>query len=132
MKILLVAGHGNGDPGACAFGYKESDLTREVVKALIPKLSSYASVEAFDYNKNLYTYLKSGGKCNFSKYDYVLEIHFNAGVNDSVGNGRTTGTEILVHTSESGTTVEDKITLLSISNSFITLNVNGINTINTK
>ena len=28
---LLIAGHGQGDPGAVGNGYKEADLTREFV-----------------------------------------------------------------------------------------------------
>ena len=109
MNILLIAGHGGGDPGACACGYKEADLTREVAAALLPKLSAYAKTELFDTSKNMYTYLKNGGKCDFSKYNYVLEIHFNAAAADTAGNGKTTGTEILVHSTESGTTVEEAI-----------------------
>ena len=44
MKILLIAGHGAGDPGACACGYKEADLTREVATTLQAKLKTYADV----------------------------------------------------------------------------------------
>ena len=109
MKILLIAGHGEGDPGACGCGYKEADLTREVAAALLPKLSQYAEVDLFDTNKNMYTYLKNGGKCDFSKYNYVFEIHFNAAAADTTGNGITTGTEILIHPTESGATVEEAI-----------------------
>ncbi len=109
MKILLIAGHGDGDPGACACGFKEADLTREVAAALLPKLSEVATVDLFDTSKNMYKYLKNGGKCDFSKYDYVFEIHFNAAAADTTGNGVTTGTEILIHTTESGASVEEAI-----------------------
>lgn len=108
MKILLMAGHGQGDSGAVGNGYKEADLTREFLQLLKPKLSKYADVTVFDTNKNPYTYLKSN-KYNFKEYDYVLEIHFNAAVNDRVGDGRTTGAEILVHPKEKGVSVEEKI-----------------------
>lgn len=109
MKILLIAGHGNGDPGACACGLKEADLTREVAAALLPKLKTYADVDLFDTSKNMYSYLKNGGTCNFANYDYVFEIHFNAAAADTAGNGKTTGTEILIHTTESGASVEEAI-----------------------
>ena len=36
MKILLIAGHGEGDSGAVANGYKEAELNREVVQKLKP------------------------------------------------------------------------------------------------
>lgn len=109
MKILLIAGHGQGDPGACACGYQEATLTREIVSLLKNKLSSFADVSVFDTSKNMYKYLKSGSSYNFQAFDYVFEIHFNAGVGDISGNGKTTGVEILVHTSERGVSVEQGI-----------------------
>ena len=96
MKILLIAGHGNGDPGAVGLGYKEAELTRELLKLIKPKLSEFAEVSVFDINKNPYTYLKSN-KYNFKKFDYVFEIHFNSAAYDRTGDGRTTGAEIVVH-----------------------------------
>ena len=60
-------------------------------------------------NKNMYKFLKAGNTFNFKNYDYVFEIHFNAAAQDFKGNGKTTGTEILAHTSEKGTTVETAI-----------------------
>ena len=99
MKILLISGHGQGDPGACALGYQEADLTRELVSLVRPKLSKYAEVTVFDTNKNPYKYFKNNS-FNFKKYDYVLEHHFNAAVDDRTGDGKTTGTEILVHKTE--------------------------------
>ena len=100
MKILLIAGHGAGDPGAIGNGCKEADLTREVVSLLSDKLKSICNVTIADTSRNWYEYL---GKNNydFSGYDYVLEIHFNAGG----GNG----TEIYVTTSEKGIGVESAI-----------------------
>ena len=109
MKILLIAGHGQGDPGACGCGYKEAELVREIVVNLKAKLSAYANVDLFDVNKNMYKFLKAGNLFNFKNYDYVFEIHFNAAVDDTKGDGKTTGTEILVHPSEKGTTVEKMI-----------------------
>ncbi len=108
MKILLIAGHGNGDPGACANGYKEAEFARELASKLKDILSAYADVTLFDIQKNMYKYLKTNS-FNFKNYDYVFEIHFNAAANDLKGNGRTTGCEILVHASEKGTSVEEKI-----------------------
>lgn len=106
MKILLIAGHGAGDCGAVGCGYKEADLTREVVKLIEPNLSNYATVEVADMSVN---WFNNRAKLPLSGVDYVLEIHFNACVNDTKGNGVTTGTEVYVTTSEKGTTVEEKM-----------------------
>lgn len=102
MKILLIAGHGQGDPGACANGYQEAVLTRELVGTLSNILRQYAEVDVFDTSKNMYKYLKSN-KFDFRKYDYVLEVHFNA------WDTKAKGVEILIHTSEDVCTVEELI-----------------------
>ncbi len=109
MKVLLVAGHGDGDVGACGCGYREAELTREVVQALKEKLSSRVCVDAFDVRKNLYKYLSAGKHFDFKQYDYVLEIHFNAAAFDEKGNGKTTGTECLVHTATESCKVEELV-----------------------
>lgn len=95
MKILLIAGHGAGDPGACALGYREADLTREVVAGVAKALDGYADVDVFDTSKDMYQYLKSGNMFNFKAYNYALEMHFNSAVKDLTGNGLTTGAEAL-------------------------------------
>lgn len=110
MKILLIAGHGNGDNGACALGYREADLTREMVGLIKEPLSKYVSVDIADISRNWYEDIcKKGVQFNFKCYDYVLEVHFNACVKDTKGDGKTTGSEIYVTTSENGTTVEQAI-----------------------
>lgn len=109
MKILIICGHGEGDPGACACGYQEAALVREYAPTLQKALSQYAEVELFDTSKNMYKRLKNGHSFNFKNYDYVLELHFNAAASDPTGNGKTTGTEILVHPNEKGTSVEQAI-----------------------
>ena len=120
MKILIISGHGAGDPGACAFNYQEAILVRDIAPKLKTILSKCAEVTVFDTSKNMYKHLKAGNSFNFKNYDYVLELHFNASVNDTKGDGITTGTEILVHTSEKGTSVEkaivDNISALGFKN----------------
>lgn len=100
MNILIIAGHGQGDVGACGNGYQEATLTRELVSLLSPILTKYADVDIFDTSLNMYKYLKSN-KFDFGKYDYVLEVHFNA------FDTKADGVEILVHPSEISTTVEE-------------------------
>ena len=113
MKILLIPGHGDGDCGACGNGYQEADLTRELVNTLSPILRKYADVDVFDASKNMYKYLKSN-KFDFTKYNYVIEIHFNA------FDENANGVEMLVHPSEKAFTVErlilEKISALGFKN----------------
>lgn len=112
MKILLISGHGAGDPGAIGtcggVKYREADLTREVVSALAAKLKNYASVTVYDQNRNAYTDYCNGvlnSRANFQNYDFVLEIHFNAFKYDS-GDGKNKGVEIFA---KSGSNIEGNI-----------------------
>lgn len=115
MNILIISGHGAGDPGATAthkgIFYQEQEETR-VLSALIKShLSPYASVTIYPVTRNAYSDYKSGMLeefAEFERYDYVLELHFNASAKDS-GDGRIKGTEAYVTTRESGTTVEEAI-----------------------
>ena len=100
MKILLIAGHGAGDPGACGNGYREADLTREVAALLNTQFKDVCQADVADTSKNWFEHLKSHS-FNFKPYDYVLEIHFNS--------GGGVGTEIYVTTSEKGVGVESAI-----------------------
>lgn len=104
MKILLISGHGAGDCGAVGNGYKEADLTRELVNLIAPKLKDYATVTVYDQNRNAYKDVKNG-KFNVgtNAYDYALEIHFNA------YNKTAKGTEIYVTKNEGGVSVEQAI-----------------------
>ena len=97
MKILLVAGHGNGDSGAVGCGCKEADLTRELV-GMIDELGG-GLFSVYDTKKNLYE--ENMRKVfTYSEWDYTLEIHFNAFKKDEVGDGKQMGSEIYVHPSK--------------------------------
>lgn len=110
MNILLIAGHGNGDPGACAMGYQEANETRRMANVLKLKLERRGiNVIMYDQNKNAYDTVRYGGELPLQGIDYVIELHLNAGVGDTSGNGYTTGTEVLIHASEPGSTVEECI-----------------------
>ena len=115
MNILLIAGHGAGDPGAVSRvkgkSYREADLTREVAERVQAILKQYANVSVYPTERNAYSdYLvgKLNTYGNIVGQDYVLEIHFNAYSPDA-GNGKIKGTEAYVTTSEAGITVEEKI-----------------------
>lgn len=112
MKVLLISGHGAGDPGAIGTcngkTYREADLTREVVTLLAAKLKNYASVTVYDQSRNAYTDYKNGSlnsRAHFENYNFVLEIHFNAFKADS-GDGKTKGVEIFA---KSGSNIEGNI-----------------------
>lgn len=105
MKILLIAGHGDGDCGAVGNGHYEADLTREVVNLLKPQLDGYAEVTIADTTKNWHKHLiKQGNAFDFKPYDYVLEIHFNSFAVKSAN-----GTEIYITRSEKSHGVETNI-----------------------
>ena len=101
MNILLIAGHGAGDPGAIGTlngkTYKEADLNREVVNTVAEKMGDYdAEVDIYDQSRNAYTDYQRGtlsGLAKFEQYDFVLEVHFNA-IKADAGNGETKGVEI--------------------------------------
>lgn len=121
MKILLIAGHGAGDPGAVAkidgVTYQEAKLTREVVFNLKPLLEQYgATVSVYPTTRNAYAdsqpsqHGKLSSTANFKAYDYVLEIHFNSAAKDLGGNGATTGVECFWPSRGASTGVELPIT----------------------
>lgn len=104
MKILIIAGHGGNDPGAIGCGYREADLTREVADRVYDALFDVCDVTLYDTTKDCYTQSKNGKSPDWSYYDYVIEIHFNAFSITSAN-----GTEILIDESEQYHTVEDAI-----------------------
>ena len=112
MKILLIAGHGGTpyDSGAVGCGYTEAVETRRMANAVAPLLRSYGfEVALYDQSKDAYKVVTQGGSLPLSGISYVLEFHLNSAANDPKGNGRTTGTEIFVHTNEQGVGVEQAI-----------------------
>lgn len=89
-RIVLISGHGAGDPGASGNGYTEESLTREVTTQLYNRLKkSNLSVSLYPQSKDLY---KSKDWNYFTKNDEVIEVHFNA------FNGTAKGTEVLIKT----------------------------------
>ena len=117
MKILLIAGHGGKDPGACSSYGTEATETRRVVNQLKANLLCYnnVSVDVYNTSRDCYTDCGNGTlQVSFSNYSYVFEVHFNSAT------AAAKGTEIYVTRSESGTTVEqavvNKIAALGFTN----------------
>ena len=54
MKILLISGHGAGDPGAVSQFGKEADETIYMVEEIKKTLSAYAQVDLYPTERNAY------------------------------------------------------------------------------
>lgn len=102
MKILLISGHGAGDPGACSYHGIEATETRKVKT----QFEEYdVQVDVYPIDRNAYADIENGClQVNFADYDYVLEVHFN-----SAANIEATGVEVWVTPIEKGITVEQTI-----------------------
>lgn len=107
MKIGIDMGHtlsgeGTGSQGC---GYKEQNLTRELGKIVIEMLKKEGHT-IYDCtvdksNNNAQQLIDRVNKANKQPLDLFVSIHFNACVNDVNGDGRTTGTEVLLHSMSS-------------------------------
>lgn len=107
MKIGIDMGHtlsgeGTGSQGC---GYKEQNLTRELGKIVIEMLKKEGHT-IYDCtvdksNNNAQQLIDRVNKANKQPLDLFVSIHFNACVNDVKGDGRTTGTEVLLHSMSS-------------------------------
>lgn len=109
LNVLLIAGHGAGDPGAVANGIQEADETRAIVSNLDTQLAGICNVDIYPTERNAYADLKAGKlDIQWSNYDYVLEVHLNAS-KVSEPDDKTKGVECYVTASEGGITVEEAI-----------------------
>lgn len=107
MKIGIDMGHtlsgeGTGSQGC---GYKEQNLTRELGKIVIEMLKKEGHI-VYDCtvdksSNNAQQLIDRVNKANKQPLDLFVSIHFNACVNDVKGDGRTTGTEVLLHSMSS-------------------------------
>lgn len=106
MRVGIICGHGDGDPGALSKAYgTEATLVRKLAPKIKAELSKYCTVEILDTSRNWYYYLQAM-YYDFTRFDYIIELHGNAGVYDQDGDGTTTGVEVFVTSSEKYTTVE--------------------------
>ena len=105
LNILIIAGHGNGDPGACSTYGIEANETRKVANKLQQLLKPYMNIVMYPQNRNAYNDVYNGCfQVSLANIDYVFEAHFN-----SSDNATARGTEIYVTPMEIGTSVEQKI-----------------------
>ena len=99
-----LTGSGTGSQGC---GYKEEKLTRELGKEVITLLKKEGhTVVNCTVDKSNQQLVDRVAIANKYKLDLFVSIHFNACVNDTKGDGKTTGVECLV--SHTGTKAYDE------------------------
>ena len=106
LKLLLIAGHGANDPGACTSQGIERDEARKVVARLVELFKNYKdiSVDVYPTNRNCYSDVTTSRvQVNMANYDYVFEVHFNSAT------ASARGTEVWVTPTESSIAVEKRI-----------------------
>jgi N-acetylmuramoyl-L-alanine amidase len=103
MRINVHAGHNKAGKVACgAVGIlNESNEARAVKNEVIRLLTllghTVYDCTVDDAKSQADNLSKIVAKCNSHDVDVDLSIHFNAGANDQVGNGKTTGTEVYIY-----------------------------------
>ena len=103
MTINVHAGHNPDGKVACgAIGFiQESTEARKVKNEVIRQLRQMGHT-VYDCtcengSSQADVLSKIVAACNAHTVDLDVSIHFNAGAGDLTGNGRTTGTEVLVY-----------------------------------
>lgn len=107
MRINVHAGHNPDGKVACgAIGFiKESTEARRVKNEVVSQLRQLGhtvydcTCENGSNQSNVLTEIVNA--CNKHDVDLDVSIHFNSGSGDSVGNGKTTGTEVYVYSPSS-------------------------------
>lgn len=88
MRIILDAGHGGSDSGACAFGLKEKDLNLEYTRALRDILNTYEGVEVImtrDSDDEPSLQDRTDYANSFNGIDLFLSLHLNSFNEDANG-----------------------------------------------
>ena len=80
-KILLVAGHGQGDPGAGGGGYNEANTMRDLVNKIKKLIPNDVDV----YNTALNCYTNNG--LQTTTYKNVIEFHMDGAANTDAKGG---------------------------------------------
>ncbi len=99
-KICFIIGHGKSrsggyDPGACSGGYEEYRMAREIALYAQEYYNENYTEQADIMNAEAELYLTERiAEANAEGYDFVAEIHLNA--------GKGTGTECYHHAGEEG------------------------------
>lgn len=106
-KYNVHAGHNPDGKKACgAVGLIKESTEARKVKDLVIKYLKAQGHTVYDCTvndgKSASDVLKKiVAKCNAHDVDLDISIHFNAGANDKKGNGKSTGTEVLIYSNTS-------------------------------
>ena len=100
--IFLLRGHGNGDPGACANGYTEENLTQIIVDRVVELLKG-KDVKVFTNSKTQNNYVTNCLVDHTFNYKFGYTIHLNS------ASATATGTEIFVPINEQYVNTESKM-----------------------
>lgn len=107
MVINVHAGHNPDGKKACgAVGLLRESTEARRVKNQVIKLLREKGHTVYDCTYSNGTSQsdvlnKIVAKCSKHKADLDISIHFNAGKNDKKGDGKTTGTEVLIYSANS-------------------------------
>jgi len=126
-QIGTHAGHGKVGLGGAigAVSILNESLENRLVNTEIIKLLEENGIKAYDNTVDTGTKTEILNKivsnCNSRTTDLELSIHFNAGVNDRTGDGKTTGVECYVYNTSSETAkiakrINEKIAALGFKN----------------
>lgn len=107
MNILLISGHGGEPFDSGATGYfnnvqlTEYDLALNAVNHIGGVLNNeyQCHVDLYPRTRDAFKDCKNNkfdSYVDLKKYDYVLEVHFNAAIRDLNGDGRQKGSEIWI------------------------------------
>ncbi len=122
MKINLHAGHNPDGKTACgAVGLIKESTEARLVKNEVIALLRQEGHTVYDCTcdngmSQADVLSKIVAKCNENAVDLDVSIHFNSGVNDREGNGKTTGTEVYVYGEKSGAKEAAKRVCAEIAN----------------
>lgn len=103
MKINVHAGHnpdGKVACGACGIIKESTEARRvknQVIKMLREKGHTVYDCTCTNGKSQSDVLQKIVTKCNKHKVDLDVSIHLNSGAADKKGNGKTTGTEVLIY-----------------------------------
>ena len=105
FKLMLIAGHGQGDSGACGNGHKECDITRDLVNRICKvAISKGILVDLYNPLYNAVKQIKAGNIPSFAGHTYCLEVHCNSSTNKTAR-----GSMFYIHKDEAGWRVEQNI-----------------------